>query len=226
MQDSGSVALCDAYMLDEDPGVGEGAGRSDDEPADYLKQLIGVMGPVEVLDKPPSHEEIVGSPAARPEAKKVDADASLSATALAKRQSMPPTPAAPTPDPEHLEEILEEERKEKARVDAQLRRLCQKKANGTLEVPVEIYEKFLAGGTGRAELKDLLMRCRMDKANMDNSYACMGLACGHANCDMHGVVASMCIHVRLAHGYHAHHVHVLHDMPMQGPHMKTCQEQI
>lgn len=48
-------------------------------------------------------------------------------------------------------------------VDARLRRLCEKKPSGKLNVPESIHRAWLAGGTQRDELRVLLEKLELDK---------------------------------------------------------------
>ena len=47
-----------------------------------------------------------------------------------------------------------------------LRRICQVKDSGKCNVPQQIYEEFLAGGTQRVELRKLFVSCKLDKDYM------------------------------------------------------------
>lgn len=48
-------------------------------------------------------------------------------------------------------------------VDARLRRLCEKKPSGRIQVPQAIHEKWLKGGKERDELRKLLEEYDFDK---------------------------------------------------------------
>ncbi|CAK9041598.1 unnamed protein product, partial [Durusdinium trenchii] len=62
-------------------------------------------------------------------------------------------------DVEDMPQHTKEDKKEKARLDATLRRMCTPKADGSVDVPKEIYEKYLDKGRGRDELRELLKKC-------------------------------------------------------------------
>ena len=48
-------------------------------------------------------------------------------------------------------------------VDARLRRLCEKKPSGKLNVPQSIHDQWMAGGRQRDELRALLEQFDFDK---------------------------------------------------------------
>ena len=48
-------------------------------------------------------------------------------------------------------------------VDARLRRLCEKKPSGKLNVPQDIHNMWLAGGHSRDNLRALLEKFEFDK---------------------------------------------------------------
>ena len=48
-------------------------------------------------------------------------------------------------------------------VDARLRRLCEKKPSGKIQVPESIHRQWLAGGAQRDELRMLLEQYDFDK---------------------------------------------------------------
>lgn len=48
-------------------------------------------------------------------------------------------------------------------VDARLRRLCEKKPSGKLNVPQSIHDQWMAGGKQRDELRALLEQFDFDK---------------------------------------------------------------
>lgn len=50
-----------------------------------------------------------------------------------------------------------------AMVDARLRRLCEKKPSGKIQVPEQIHLQWKQGGTARDELRVLLERYEFDK---------------------------------------------------------------
>ena len=49
------------------------------------------------------------------------------------------------------------------RIDAQLRRLCERKGSGKLNVPISVHEMWAKGGTTRDELRMLLEQVELDK---------------------------------------------------------------
>lgn len=55
------------------------------------------------------------------------------------------------------------------RVDAQLRRLCERKPSGKLKVPVSIHEMWAKGGKDRDQLRQMLEQVELDK----DPYTCM-----------------------------------------------------
>ena len=50
-----------------------------------------------------------------------------------------------------------------AKVDARLRRLCERKPSGRLNVPEAVHNAWAAGGTSRDELRVLLEQWEFDK---------------------------------------------------------------
>ena len=129
------AATVDEYMLTE---------HDENEGSDvhgYLTELIGAMGSpskVDVEDMPQHTKE-----ATAPQPARVDT------CQVAARQPKIPVDL--------------EDKKERARLDATLRRMCTPKADGSVDVPKEIYEKYLDKGRGRDELRELLKKCNVDK---------------------------------------------------------------
>ena len=50
-----------------------------------------------------------------------------------------------------------------AKVDARLRRLCERKPSGRINVPEAVHNAWAAGGTSRDELRVLLQQYDFDK---------------------------------------------------------------
>ena len=50
-------------------------------------------------------------------------------------------------------------------VDARLRRLCERKPSGKVNVPMSIHEQWKLGGKARDELRVLLEKYDFDKAS-------------------------------------------------------------
>ena len=129
------AATVDEYMLTE---------HDENEGSDvhgYLTELIGAMGSpskVDVEDMPQHTKEATAPQPAR-----------VNTCQVAARQPKIPVDL--------------EDKKERARLDATLRRMCTPKADGSVDVPKEIYEKYLDKGRGRDELRELLKKCNVDK---------------------------------------------------------------
>ncbi|CAK9085808.1 Uncharacterized protein SCF082_LOCUS40624 [Durusdinium trenchii] len=77
-------------------------------------------------------------------------------------------------------------RKGYAMVDARLRRLCEKKPSGKLNVPQDIHNMWLAGGHSRDNLRALLEKFEFDKDGWE-SY----IKDAVAYCKKHGLVKSL-----------------------------------
>lgn len=60
-------------------------------------------------------------------------------------------------------------------VDARLRRLCERKPSGKLQVPVAIHEQWSAAGTKRDELRALLEEYDFDKELLKHMVTCIPL---------------------------------------------------
>ena len=61
------------------------------------------------------------------------------------------------------------------KVDARLRRLCERKPSGKLNVPLSIHEQWVQGGKSRDELRAMLEQNDFDKDRA--TVPCLVYAC-------------------------------------------------
>ena len=87
---------------------------------------------------------------------------------------------APITDSKAGEISEEDAHKRFKRIDAKLRRLCEQKPSGKLNVPRALHEMWLKGGQERDELRAAFERFEEDKEPLDLESVCSQCPCMQA----------------------------------------------